>query len=228
MHPTRPTRPTEPKRRCRLSTICGSNIAARSRGMSISTGLVFPEITALDRVPLRMLSAPDLTELCSMAQRCLRLRASSSSALRPAGSVRHPFTAGQYCLSADLTAPWRAPSVEVICGIAPGSLGINHKGNKVQTTTTDITDQTEYIVLNAILTKTTSADLFGLLCAGEYARRPQPSELDRWRNPCVNHPPGRQSMGVVRTVNVPAPSLHLDAGVRAEKSLPVLQGPGHH
>ena len=49
---------TSPRRRWRFLTICGSNVPARSRGTSISTGPVFAGSTVLERVPLRMFSAP--------------------------------------------------------------------------------------------------------------------------------------------------------------------------
>jgi hypothetical protein len=54
---------TPPRRRCRLRTNCGSNVPARSRGTSISTGPT-SVITVLARVPLRELSPLRPAESC--------------------------------------------------------------------------------------------------------------------------------------------------------------------
>ena len=53
----------DPSRRCRLATTTGSNVPARSRGTSISTG---PHLvrTVLARVPLRALPSAEAPFSC--------------------------------------------------------------------------------------------------------------------------------------------------------------------
>jgi hypothetical protein len=53
----------DPSRRCRLRTTTGSNVPARSRGTSISTGPVLVS-TVFERVPLRVLPSVETPRSC--------------------------------------------------------------------------------------------------------------------------------------------------------------------